>query len=264
MCEKGDFSIIVITYVIKNLSHINKKNTNTYEIIRFHVDLVEIAPGPRITWQTPDEQRSVVHRAVRHPVVWPGSRDRDHTDHYRQPPHFAIPEIPKAYRRDLVAIWSSRGVLQVDRRIKRVWWQDPTASPRSARCVFLLPLSPCCTTSSFSTRSPRDLAAHKIHPLLTITISEPYWSRCCLRDHRSSKTALLAEEKRRRRSSSSGSSSSNSRGRTKTISSIPRGVYLCVASSASHDEDKAGCTWVPSSRGTVAPGGTDRGRAIPI
>jgi len=44
--------------------------------------------------------------------------------------------------------------------------------------------------------------------------------------------------------------------------SIPRGVYLCVASSASHDEDKAG--WLPGSRNAVALGDFDRERAIPI
>ncbi|KYM76649.1 hypothetical protein ALC53_12944 [Atta colombica] len=38
--------------------------------------------------------------------------------------------------------------------------------------------------------------------------------------------------------------------------SISRGVYLCVAS---HDEDKAGCTWAPSSRSVVTPGGLNRG-----
>lgn len=32
-----------------------KKAKNTYEIIRFHVDLVKIASRPRITGQTPDE-----------------------------------------------------------------------------------------------------------------------------------------------------------------------------------------------------------------
>lgn len=85
MCEKMGFPIIVITYK----SFKKFKNVSTYEIIRFHVDLVEIAPGPRITRQTPDVQRPVVHRA-RCPVrVGPGPRDRNHTDHYRQPPHLA-------------------------------------------------------------------------------------------------------------------------------------------------------------------------------
>lgn len=93
MCVKN-FSIIVFNN-LKNSSDIDKKKkqkkyVSTYEIIRFHVDLIEITPGPRITRQTPNVQRSVVHRVcrpvvhrVRRPVVRPGPRDRNHTDHYQ-------------------------------------------------------------------------------------------------------------------------------------------------------------------------------------
>jgi len=49
MFLKNGFSIIVTIYNIIKKFITYKKNINTYKIIRFHVDLIEIAPGPRIT-----------------------------------------------------------------------------------------------------------------------------------------------------------------------------------------------------------------------
>lgn len=169
-----------------------RKTDNTYKVIRLHVDLVEIAPGPRITRKTPDEQRPVVHWN-RHPIVRPSSRDRDHTDHYRQPPHLASQKCRERNRRGLAAIWSSREVLQADRRIKRVWRSGlDSVFETCCYCISFSSLLALPPPSRFDRNETWQL---EIHPLLAIMISRavpirellsgpPFFEDCTRRSRR--------------------------------------------------------------------------------
>lgn len=113
---------------------------------------------------------------------------------------------------------------------------------KTCRCFsFSLP----CYRFSSSSSSIRSQL--EIHPLPAITIFALYRSGSCLRDHRSSKTALLVEEEEEEEVVEA------------TGSIPPCGVYLYVTSSASHDEDKV--DWFLGAkleRQAKTPGSPDR------